>query len=359
VSDGKRIKVGIVGAGRIAHVHAKYYATVPFVDVVGVADVVPGKAAEAASAWGVPAENAFLDYRNLLDKVEMDAVSICTFNQAHREPTVDALAAGKHVLLEKPMAATLEDAQAIMRAWEAAEDRILMVGFQPDFSSEHLAAFEVVRSGALGDVYYGEAVTCRRWGIPGGTFMKEATAGAGTIVDTGVYAIHTMLTLMGNPKPVSVSAMTTNRLGKAYQGTGRGWGGSWKAEDLEVEEFAVAFVRFENGAVMVLKSSWAANTDSMGVPFVLGTKGGLSLSPLTIYLNQGIGDLNLTATPQGLPPQSFDSMWTGKMTAFAEAVRDGKPSPIDTKAVFLVNVVMDGVLRSAKLGYEVKVDSTY
>ena len=359
MSDGKTVKVGIIGAGKIAHVHANFYKNVPFVEVVGVADIVPGKAAEAAKAWGVPAENAFEDYRDLLEKVQMDAVSICTFNQAHRAPTVDALEAGKHILLEKPMAATFEDAQAIMRAWKAAGDRILMVGFQPDFSSEHMAAFDIVRSGTLGDVYYGEAVTCRRWGIPGGTFMKKWSAGAGTLVDTGVYAIHTMLTLMGNPKPVAVSAMTTNVLGKAYKGVGYGWGGAWKAEDLEVEEFASAFVRFENGAVMVLKTSWAVNADSMGVPFVLGTKGGLSLEPLTVYVNQGLGDLNLTSTVKNLEHQSFDTQWIGKMTAFAEAVRDGKPSPIDTEAVFLVNVVMDGVLRSAESGFEARVKASY
>jgi predicted dehydrogenase len=110
---------------------------------------------------------------------------------------------------------------------------------------------------------------------------------------------------------------------------------------------------------MVLKASWAANVDSMGVPFVLGTKGGLSLSPLTFYQNQAVGDLNLTSTVRNIKPSDYNASWTGKMTAFAEAVRDGKPSPIDTKAVFLVNVVMDGVLRSAKEGREVKVDSSY
>jgi predicted dehydrogenase len=214
MSEGKTVKVGIIGAGKIAHVHAQFYKLVPIVEIVGVADPVPGKAAAAAKAWGVPEANAFEDYRAMLKNVEMDAVSVCSFNQAHRDPTIDALRAGKHVLLEKPMAATFEDAQAIMRAWEAAKDRILMVGFQPDFSGEHMAAFEIAQSGALGDVYYAEAVTCRRWGIPGGTFMKQWSAGAGTLVDTGVYAIHTILTLMGNPKPVSVSAMTTDRLGR-------------------------------------------------------------------------------------------------------------------------------------------------
>src|SRR5207244_11126923 len=127
-------------------------------------------------------------HRERLERLELDAVSVCTYNMGHREPTVDALAAGKHVLLEKPMAATLDDAKAIMRAWEKRQDRILMVGFQPDFSTEHQAAKKVVDSGTLGHIYYAETVSHRRWGIPGGSFLHKDTAGAGPLVHPGVYA---------------------------------------------------------------------------------------------------------------------------------------------------------------------------
>src|SRR5438128_6168387 len=116
--------------------------------------MVPGKAAAAAADFGVPTQNVFLDYREMIEKLDPDGVSVCTFNMGHREPTLHCLEAGKHVLLEKPMAATLDDAKAIMRGWEKAKDRILMVGFQPDFSAENRAAKQIVDSGALGDIYY-------------------------------------------------------------------------------------------------------------------------------------------------------------------------------------------------------------
>jgi predicted dehydrogenase len=308
---------------------------------------VPGKARAAAEKWGLPPERAYEDYRDMLERVEMDAVSVCTYNMAHRAPTVDALAAGKHVLLEKPMAATLEDARAIMRAWEASRDRILMVGFQPDFSTDHQAAKRVVDEGALGHIYYAEAVTHRRWGIPGGTFLSRDTAGAGTLVDTGVYPLHTAIWLMGDPRPVTVSAVTADYLAKGFTGTSRGWGGSWTAADVEVEDFAAAFVRFENGAALAFKSAWASQADSLGRTFLMGTKGGLALDPLELYTNHSVGGLNLTSTPQGL--RKIDD-WAEKIYAFARAVRDGGPSPIDPRGVFLVNVVMDGILRSAELG---------
>jgi predicted dehydrogenase len=295
----------------------------------------------------------------MLQQLELDAVSVCTFNMGHRAPTVDVLAAGKHVLLEKPMAANLEDAKAIMRAWEEHSDRILMVGFQPDFSAEHQAARQIVDTGALGDIYYAEAVTHRRWGVPGGNFVKKATAGAGTLVDTGVYAIHTALWLMGDPKPVSVSAITGNPLIKGFKGVRQTFAGPWSAADVDVEEFAFAFVRFENDAALTVKSTWAAHADTLGRPFFLGTKAGLALRPLEVFVNQQYGELNMTATPAGLPSADWEASWTAKMRNFAEAVRDDKPSPINPRGVFLVNVVMDGILRSAAARHEVKVSAEY
>jgi predicted dehydrogenase len=357
----RTIKIGIIGAGGIANTHARYYRQHPWVELVGVADVFPEKAFDFAKTWNIPEARVFEDYRQMLETVEMDGVSICTHNMAHRAPTVDALAAGKHVLLEKPMAVALEDAQAIMRAWEGT-GLILMVGFQPDFSTQYMAARQVVDSGMIGQIYYAEAIAFRRWGVPGGSFLKKEIAGAGTLVDIGCYALHTTMSLMGDPRPTSVSCVTANYLVKEAKGEQR-WGRfRWRAEDVEVEEFAVAFVRFENGATMVFKSCWAANADSVGRPIFLGTKGGMALNPpdvdppIEIFFNQHIGDLNLTCAPQGL---RHIEDWPEKIRAFAEAVRDGLPSPIDPRGVFLTNVVMDGMLRSAEVGYEVKVEAKY
>jgi len=356
MSETKSIKVGIIGGGKIAYSHAEQYKKLPWVEVLGVADIVPGKAAAFIQTAGLAKAKPFVDYHQMLDTLGLDVVSVCSYNMAHRAPVVDSLGAGVNVLLEKPMAATLEDAKAIMKARKTS-GKLLMIGFQPEFSSEYKAAHTIAESGALGKVYYGEAVTHRRWGVPGGTFMRKDMAGAGTLVDTGVYAIHATLWLMGDPKPVAVTAMTTNHLTKAFKGTAYGgWAGPWTAKDMEVEEFAVGFIRFENGAVMVHKATWAGNADSMGRTFVMGTKGGLQLNPLEFYVNQKIGDLNMTSTVKGL--ETVDQ-WAAKIGGFCEAVRDNKPSPLDPHRAFLVNVIMDGILRSAECGCEVKVEAAY
>ncbi|HVC33152.1 MAG TPA: Gfo/Idh/MocA family oxidoreductase [Chloroflexota bacterium] len=361
MSSQRTVKIGIIGAGGIANTHARYYRQHPWIDLAGVADIVPGKAAAFASTWGIPENRVFEDYRQMLETVDLEAVSICTHNMAHREPTVDALTVGKHVLLEKPMAVELEDARAIMRTWEGS-GKILMVGFQPDFSTQYQVAKQIVDSGALGQIYYAESVAFRRWGVPGGSFLKKSIAGAGTLVDIGCYSLHTTMSLMGDPRPVTVSAMTGNFLASRSRGEQK-WGRfRWHAEDVEVEDFATAFVRFENGAVMVFKSCWAANADSIGRPFFLGTQGGMALNPhgvnppVEVYFNHHIGDLNVTCAPQGLREVED---WPEKIRVFAEAVRNDLPSPIDPRGVFLTNVAMDGMLRSAECGHEVQVDSSY
>jgi predicted dehydrogenase len=358
VKDGpvkERIRVGIVGAGWAGQAHAKHYQKLPWVDLAAWADIVPGKAKAAAEELGVPADGVFLDHRDMYEQAGLDAVSVCTFNMGHREPAVDALELGKPVLLEKPMAATLDDARAIMRAADITS-AFLMVGFQPFFSAEQKAAREIVASGTLGDIYYAETVAHRRWGVPGGNFVRKASAGAGSLVDIGVYAIHAALTLLGNVTPVSVSAITANHLVKGFPGVQPSFGGPWKAEDVEVEEFASGFVRFDNGAALVVKSAWASNIDSMGRTFFLGTKGGLALNPLELYVNRQVAGLDMTSVPKNLRPVED---WPEKIRAFAEAVRDGQPTPIPPRWAYLVNVIMDGMLRSAEVGYEVKVSAEY
>src|SRR5207253_2652136 len=97
------------------------------------------------------------------------------------------------------------------------------------------------------------------------------------------------------------------------EGVQKGWGGSWTAKDIEVEEFAAAFIRFENGAALSFKSSWASQVDSLGRTYFMGTKGGMALDPLEIYMNHQVGGLNLTAQPQGLRKNDD---WQEKMHAF-------------------------------------------
>src|SRR5262249_49753153 len=143
------VRIGIIGAGGIARAHMMAYQRVPGVEIVAIADLLPERAEAMARGWNIP--HVFADHRALLELNGIDAVSVCTFNQAHRQPTVDALQAGKHVLVEKPLAFALDDAVAMIGAARRS-GKILHTGFWQRWQPDLLAAKRIVDSGALGQI---------------------------------------------------------------------------------------------------------------------------------------------------------------------------------------------------------------
>jgi len=342
----KPLKLGLIGTGGIAQVHMRALAKTEDIELVAVCDIVEEKAQKASDEFGVP--NVFVDYHDLLEMDEIEAVSICTWNQAHCAPTVDALHAGKHVLCEKPMAATLKDATAMTKAVHET-GLTFMVGVQPRFGFRRKTAKAIVDAGTLGDIYYAEAVACRRAGIPGGSFIKADKGGIGTIADIGVYALDEVLHLMGHPKPVAVSGIANNLLGTTHTPPHGFW--NWDPDELEVEDFAVGSVRFENGALMTFKTSWIMHMDSLGGNLVLGTKAGLKMNPLTIFTQEY--DRLIDITPQA--GKKDGDLFLAKNMAFAEAIWNGTPSPVPAEEMLITNVIIQGLNDSAKAGREVAV----
>lgn len=344
----KKLKMGLIGAGGIAQAHMRALSKTDEIEIVAVADIDLERAQKTAERWGIP--QVYQDYHKILEMDEVEAVSITTYNQAHRAPTVDALHAGKHVLVEKPMAATLEDATAMTRAAHET-DKILMVALKTRYSPHMQAAKAIMDSGALGDIYYSETVAARRCGIPGGSFIRKDLAGIGTVADIGVYSLDAALNLMGHPRPVAVSGIANNILGARFCKPVLGsW--TWDPEKLEVEDFGVASVRFENGALMIFKTSWIMHMDSLGGTFFLGTKAGLKLEPLTVYRHEW-GVLTDTVIT-GIPKDDVD-LFLLENLGFAEAIREGKPSPIPADQMLLTNVIIQGLIDSAAAGREVQV----
>ncbi|MBO1911895.1 Gfo/Idh/MocA family oxidoreductase, partial [Microvirga sp. 3-52] len=177
------IKIGIIGGGGIAGSHANAYLAMEGVQIVGVADVVPGKAQQFIDELGIEGALAFEDHKKMLE-LDIDGVSICTPNAFHHITSIDALRAGKHVLVEKPLAVTLE--QGIEMVQVANETgKMLSVGFQPRYDPNMQHVKRIVQSGELGDVYYVEVGGGRRRGMPGGTFISKQLAGVGAMADIG------------------------------------------------------------------------------------------------------------------------------------------------------------------------------
>ena len=346
---GKDIKVGILGAGGIARgAHMPGYQATDGVKVIAVCDIVKKVADQFAKQYDIP--NVFTDYKELVAMDELDAVSVCTPNNFHAEPTVAALEAGKHVLCEKPIAGNAKDGQAMVDAAKKAK-KILQIGlhqrFQP--SSQFLKKF--IENGELGQIYYGRAVAMRRRGIPSwGAFVQKKISGGGPLVDIGVHVLDLVVWLMGCPKPVGAAGHAYTMLGNRKDVAPGDWG-LWDVDNYDVEDFAVAYIRLENGMTATLETSWAAHFGNVGPSFILGDKGGLSLSPLQIYQDKH-GSL-VDVTPQ--IPRRREDPHTTEIKAFTKAIREGAPSPVPGEEALAITKIFDAVYKLTKTGTMVSI----
>ena len=206
----------------------------------------------------------------MLTEQALDVVSVATPNKLHMPLTVAALEAGCHVLCEKPMALSAAEAHKMLGAAERAARR-LMINFSYRFNEQSQALKERVDAGELGEIYFGRTIWHRRRGLPrfGGWFGQKAISGGGPLIDLGVHRLDLALWLMGYPKPVWV-------MGGAYKPIASALAQAQGVE-YDVEDLAVAMIRFENGAMLVVEASWAANVQERELmeTRLLGTKGGL------------------------------------------------------------------------------------
>ncbi|HET7559703.1 MAG TPA: Gfo/Idh/MocA family oxidoreductase [Limnochordia bacterium] len=353
------IRIGIIGSGGIAHSHARAYKQIPEATIVAVADVVPGKAAAFIADEGLEGAQALEDHNRLLE-LELDGVSVCTPNIAHHRASVDALNAGKHVIVEKPMSFTLEQGVEMVQAAKR-NGKILTVGFQPRYDPNFQNVKQIVQSGRLGRIYYVETGGGRRRGIPGGTFIRKELAGTGAIGDLGCYSLDFALDCLGYPKPLTVTAVATNHFGTSPR-----YAHGWKPEDFTVEDFGAAFIRLEGGVELLFKMSWAMHLDKLNDSIFLGTEAGLKMVPqkggpwsgsledideITVY-----HDLEGHHTASPIPVvRRFPSPFVAKVRAFVEAIATGGPAPIPGEQILRQQAIIDGILRSSEARKEVAI----
>ena len=360
----KKIRIGIIGTGGIADSHVKSYLAMPDVEIVAGADIVEGKAAEFFAKREISAKS-YVDYKEMLndESLKLDAVSVCTPNRAHRECAVYALKKGLHVLLEKPMCVTIEEALEICKA-EKESQKILSIGFQPRLDENMQMIKKIVESGKLGRIYYIQTGGGRRFTyFTSDTFIKEDTAGIGAVGDIGCYALDMVLNAIGYPKPLTVSGYTSAAFGKnpEYHRDHPEY-----ADIFNVDDFAAAFIRLEGDIVLDFRISWAMNMDTTGDTIILGTEGGLRIpstecwngstgGPMVLY-HEVCGQQTQTVIPviekEG---DLFETLWNRKIRSFLDAIKNGTSAPVPTSQILYNQAIIDGIVRSAKTGREVEI----
>ena len=363
VDFSKKLRIGIIGTGRVAATHIKQYKQMPDVEIVAGADLVPGKADEFFKRFDVENVQTFLSHKDMLDNVELDAVSVCTYNKTHAECTIYALNKGIHVLLEKPMCVTLEEAVEIAKA-EKASGKILSIGFQPRFSPNMQMIKQIVQSGRLGRIYYIQTGGGRRHGIPtlsGTTFIDKNTGCIGAVGDIGCYSLDMVLNAVGYPKPLTVSGYTSNFLGKCpdYYPDHPEY-----ADVFGVDDFAAAFIRLDGGIVLDFKTAWAMHVDTLGDTIILGTKGGLRIPSIERWDGSLSGPMKIYHDIDGerveteIPVIQDDGpgCFYEKVRSFLDAIKEGGTAPVSSSEIIYNQAIIDGIVKSVAAGREIELD---
>jgi predicted dehydrogenase len=347
----KKFKVGIIGVGGIAKTHMPGWAQSEHSEVVAAADISPEIVEAFGKAHGVA--QVTTDSSELINDPEIDIIDICTPNMYHEPLAIAALEAGKHVLCEKPLAPTPEAVERMIAARDRA-GKLLMTAQHQRFHANSKALKAEIGTGALGEIYHARAWMLRRAAYPGrASFVQKRHSGGGPCIDIGVHVLDLTLWLMGNPKPVTVSGISRTELAR-QPGVFTIWGGFPPPEGWDVEEFATAFVRFANGASLVLEVSWLLHHDTPGEDrqiWLYGTHGGAHLPKCEIYQTnhqtKQLYNRTLQLTKDQVEPHALQCI------EFAQVIVDGAPSPVPPEQSLQVMTILDAVYKSQETGREV------
>ncbi|MCI8554896.1 MAG: Gfo/Idh/MocA family oxidoreductase [Clostridiales bacterium] len=342
----EKVRIGIVGAGNIStNAHMPAYAACGGAEIAAVADIDLERAKAFAERFNVP--QAYSSVEELLANADIDAVDICTWNRGHAPVAIAAARAGKHILCEKPLAADLASAQEMREAIEKSGVHFLL-GVPSRFAPENVMTREMLDKGELGEVYYAKTSYLRRRGTPTGWFTDSRAAGGGAVLDIGVHRIDAAWYLMGNPRPVRVSAAVSNRFGEFETKGVERWKGTPCPDNCnDTEDFGAGVIHFENGAILLFEASWALNGPGYEYTQLFGTRGGVTLDPLTVYgeHNGYLSDNRLNAGPG----QKFEL----EIRHFLDMIRTGAPSLVPIEQACQLQQMLQGVYDSARLGREV------
>lgn len=350
------IRIGFVGVGQIAKHHLANYAKIPGAQVVAAADVNREELARVAEQYKIPYTTT--DFREMLKRGDIDAVDVCLHNNFHAPVTIEALRAGKHVYCEKPMAGAYADAKAML---DTAQEtgRKLSIQLATVFAKETKIAKRLIDAGKLGRIYHARSTGYRRRGRPfvdgygTASFVKKEVASGGALYDMGVYHISQMLYLLGAPAVTRIS-------GKVYQETGMDEGRR-KSSGYSVEELGLGFVKLANNITLDIIESWAIHLNAFEGSSIVGSEGGLRLSPLSFHST--LADIEMNST---FEVDAVDWRWH-QLDPLQEAydspqhhwiaALQGKVQLLPTAQIALATMLIsEGIYLSDRLGREVTPD---
>ncbi len=348
------VHVGIIGLGGIGHHHAERIEAPG--ELVGGVDINKDARTAFADAYDVP---TYAESDALF--ADADAVLITTPNRFHEQYAVAALEAGCNVLLEKPLAHTLESAERIAAA-AADADAFCMIGFNNRFAPtvEVIKAYQ--DAGRFGELTHIEANYIRRRGIPGrgSWFTSKEVAGGGSLIDIGVHALDLALYVLDFPAVTEVSGQTRSEFGgRDSYASVDAWSEDNGPNGFDVDDSATAFVRTENNQTIVLDVAWATNEPVDNGITIRGTEAGAQFDrkshELTLYEASQAGGNHYCDT--SVQTETTDTYRDEQAYFFEHVATETDPEMNTVEQGLAVQRVLDAIYRSSETGQAVSLDS--
>jgi len=346
--------IGIVGLGGIGHYHAELLGDQP-AELVGGVDISGEARRSFSEQFNVST------YEQVDDILAVaDALFVTTPNRFHEEYTVAALEAGLDVLLEKPLAHTLDSAERIVEAAHDAEG-FCMVGFNNRFAAPVEVIKQYQAEGRFGELTHIEANYIRRRGIPGrgSWFTAKEVAGGGALIDIGVHAIDLALHFLDFPPIVEVSGTARSQFGtREDYAFVEMWGDDVGPQGFDVDDSATAFIRTAKGQTVSLDVAWATNRPTNDEFVLRGTEAGARFEraehELTVFEDSKAGRDHLTDAE--ITTQSSDTHKAEQRYFIEHVGSKTTPERNTVDEGLAVQKVIDAIYRSSEAGRAISFD---
>ena len=330
------VRVGIVGCGTIGRSHAKRIVDLGH-DLVAAVDVSASAREQFAETYGVDT----YEHHAELAAAALDAVIVATPNAFHEEVACAALEAGLDVLVEKPLAHTVESAERIAAAAREASG-FCMVGFVMRFADVTREVETLRQAGAFGDVSHVHANYVRRKvpSLDRGWFVDERLSGGGALIDVGVHVLDLALHVAGFPAVREVTGTTRSEYG-----------------EYDVEDSATAFVRCADGKTITLEVAWMAPADATRACTVRGTDGGARFDVTQPNVTRFERTDDGSSYRERVVEVPRNDIHRREDEVFLEAVAAGTPPDHCTvEEALTVQRVLDAIYESSEGGRAVRLD---
>lgn len=345
--NSNKIRVGVIGAGSFSNLHLQGLSRIPDAEIVAICDVVEEKAKNQAAAYGV--KDYYSDYKELLKRDDIDAVTLPLPDQVHRQITVDALMAGKHVLCEKPMALNMDDCKAMIKA-SRDSGKELMVGQIGRYTPGFILAKELVEAGEIGDLFFVESEYAHDYAKIGGEGGWRVTPERHPIIGGGCHAVDLLRWIAGNP--TEAFAYANNKV----------------LTNWPIQDCTVGIMKFPNNVIGKVLTSIGCKRNYTMRTVLYGTKGTIitdNTSPaISIFKCEFRGseeyrNIDQQVIEMKLPVSINNHNAEAEMRDFCDCILHGKSVTTNGIEGASTVAVCRAIVESAEKGEKVSIDYNF